>query len=197
MNSDFNDVSAKKESSSRCPPTSNRKQGTHKCPTNAPAQRFLLGEAKALTDLRRVRHINSNTYGPALAQDFLILQQFLLSIRNNALDEAKFSSVKIVEEIHLLQKLIDEKLMAKVLDFFSILRSEMSINREKRILHSIDCGRRKRQAKRLRDVIVFSRHLEIETQGAVTFTSIQTDTSQWTRCQKAVAENLSVSGMER
>jgi hypothetical protein len=152
---------------------------------------------KSLADLRRVRIFNSGVCEPSLAQDSLNLQLFLQSFRNGTLDEAKLSSLKMVEQIRSLQKSMDENLMASILDYFAILQDEMNATREKLISNSADCSRRKREAKRLRDVIIFSRHVQIETQGAVTFTSIQTDNSQWARCQEAVAENLNTPGMER
>ena len=79
-----------------------------------------------------------------MAQNSLILQQFLHSFRNSALDAARFSSIKMVEEIRLRQKLIDEKLMFDVVNYFPTLRSEMYSAREKLILNSADCSRRER-----------------------------------------------------
>ena len=183
----------------RCLSTSAGKRQSLKCSFKSDEYRdtrnFLV--EKSLVDLRRVRILNAGICEPSLAQDSLTLQLFLQSFRNGALDEAKLSSLKMVEEIRFLQKSVDENLMASVLDYFAILQDEMNATREKLILYSADCSRRKREAKRLRDVIIFSRHIKIETQGAVTLTSIQTDTSQWARCQEAVAENLNISGMER
>lgn len=187
------------KSSPRCRSTSDVTRQSLKCSFKSDeyhdTRNFLF--EKALMDLRRVRIFNSGVCEPSVAQDSLTLQLFLQSFRNCALDEAQLSSLKMMEDIRFLQISMDENLMASVLDYFSVLQHEMNATREKAILNSADCSRRKREAKRLRDVIIFSRHMQIETQGAVTLTSIQTDTSKWARCQEAVAENLNIPGMER
>jgi hypothetical protein len=197
MDLDSYNVQAKSYPS--CRSTSDGKRQSLKCSFKSDEYRetrnFLV--EKSLVDLRRVRIFNSGVCEPSFAQDSLTLQLFLQSFRNGALDEAKLSSLKMVEEIRFLQKAMDENLMASVLDYFALLEDEMNVTREKLIVNSADCSRRKREAKRLRDVIIFSRHIKIETQGAVTLTSIQTDTSQWARCLEAVAENLNIPGMER
>lgn len=120
----------------------------------------------ALVDLRRVRFLNSRICEPSADQNSLILQRFLQSFRNNAFDDAQFSSFKMIEDANLLQKIVDAKLMDDVLDYFSILRSEMNSILKKLSLDSADCGRRKRRAKRLRNVNIYSRYIQIETQGA-------------------------------
>ena len=199
-NSNSNHFSVKPRSSYRCRSTSaDKRKPLNYCPLKSDkcsdTQKSL--NEMALVDLRRVRFINSRICEPSADQNSLILQRFLQSFRSSALDEAKFSSFKIIEDISHLQKTVDGMLMDDVLDYFSILKSEMNSNLKKLSLDSADCGRRKRQAKRLRNIVIFSRYIHIETQGAVTLTSIEPDSSQWARCQKAVAENLNISGMER
>ena len=197
--SNSNYFSMKPKSSFRCRSSSGDKRKQLNCPLKSDKCRDTQNSLieMALADLRRVRFINFRICEPSTDQNSLILQRFLQSFRNSALDEAKSSSFKMIEDIKLLQKTVDDKLMDDVLDYFSILRREMNSNLKKLSLNSADCGRRKRQAKRLRNVIIFSRNIQIETQGAVTLTSIEPDSSQWARCQKAVAENLNISGMER
>lgn len=102
----------------------------------------------ALVGFRRVRLINSRICEPSTDQNSLVLQRFLQSFRNSALDEAKSSSFKMIEDVTLLQKIVDDNLMDDVLDYMSILRREMNSNLKKLSLNSADCGRRKRQAKR-------------------------------------------------
>lgn len=151
----------------------------------------------ALDRLKSIRRLNSTVYDKALAHDSITLQHYFDATCRSALHEATYHGGRMTAEVAQLQESADTKLMQCILQYFSILKDEMNSTRERLDEHSVNCCRKRHQAKRLRDIQIFSRHLEIETQGAVSCDLIPCGTSQWTRCGKAIKDNLSISRLQR
>lgn len=150
-----------------------------------------------LERLKNIRHLNSTYYDLSVAHDSVIIQQYLDSSCKCALNEAISSGQKITEEMRQLQESSDSKFMERVLEHFAILKEEMNSTRYNLNLSLIDCNHKKQQAKRLRDMQIYSRHLSIETQGAVSFETIFIGSPQWKRCKKAVKDNINMSRLRR
>lgn len=150
-----------------------------------------------LERLKKIIQLNSNFYDLSIAHDSVIIDQYLDSSCKCALNEATSSRQKIEEEMRRLQESTDSKVMVRVLEYFAILKEEMNSTRNSLKISSIECNQKKHQAKRLRDIQIFSRHLSIETQGAVSFETIPLGSIQWKRCQKAVKDNLHTSRLRR
>lgn len=150
-----------------------------------------------LERLKSIRHLNSTFYDLSVAHDAIIIQQYLDSTCKCALNEAISSGQKITEETRQLQESNDSKFMERALEYFAILKEEMNSTRSSLNVSSIECNHKKQQAKRLRDMQIYSRHLSIETQGAVSFEAIPIGSPQWKRCRKAVKDNLNMSRLRR
>ena len=150
-----------------------------------------------LNRLRNIRHLNSTVNELTITHDSLTLQQYFEAAGKYALDQIRQSNMRTTAEIAQLQESVDAQVMRHVLEYFSILKKDMNLSRERLDEHSIECNRKKHQAKRLRDIQIFAKHLQIETQGAVSFDLIPTGNPQWTRCGKAVKDNLNKSRLNR
>jgi hypothetical protein len=150
-----------------------------------------------LERLKNIKHLNSTFYDLSVAHDSIILQQYLESTCKCALNEAISSGQKVTEGMRQLQESNDSKFMERVLEYFAILKDEMNSTRNSLNVSSIECNHKKQQAKRLRDMQIYARHLSIETQGAVSFEAIPIGSPQWKRCRKAVKDNLNMTRLRR
>ena len=151
----------------------------------------------ALDRLKNLRRLNSTFYDAAIAHDSTTLQQYFDVLCRSALHETTYHSQSMTLGVAQLQESIDTQLMERVLQYFSILKDELNATCERLDEHSVNCTRKKHQAKRLRDIQIFSRHLEIETQGIVTCDLIPAGSSQWARCGKAIKDNLCIPRLQR
>lgn len=163
--------------------------------SNSKLQRSL--RRQTLEKLRNIRMINATVHQLSHKHDSSVMHQLLDSSCNRVLKEVNLTCSKQAEEIRNLVGAVDAKLMGMALEYFSILREETDSTREKLNENSIECNRRKHEAKRLRDLQIFSKHLESETQGCISFNAVACESSHWKRCGKAVQENVSSSGMLR
>ena len=151
----------------------------------------------ALDRLKNLRRLNSTFYDAAIAHDSTTLQQYFDVLCRSALHEATYHGRRMTVEVAQLQESIDTELMERVLQYFSILKDELNTTCERLDEHSVNCTRKKHHAKRLRDIQIFSKHLEVETQGIVTCDLIPAGSSQWTRCGKAIKDNLCIPRLQR
>lgn len=150
-----------------------------------------------LERLKKTRKLNSTVYDLVVAHEAVTLQQYFAAACDTAKNEAASSAAKITDETIQLQESTDTKIMQHLLQYFSILKEEVNSTRERLVRHSVECNRKKHQAKRLRDIQIFANHLQIETHGGVTIESISLGNPQWLRCGKAVKDNLSDSRLRR
>ena len=147
--------------------------------------------------LRNIRKVDTTVYDLSNNHDSCVMHQLLDSSCDRVQKEVHRSGERLAEEIRNLAGTIDAQLMGRTLEYLSMCKEEMGCIREKLNENSIECNRRKHEAKRLRDLHIFSKHLEIETQGCVSFSAVALDSSQWERCGKAVQENVSSPRMLR
>ena len=152
---------------------------------------------QTLKNLRNIRKLDSTVNGLSNSHGSCVMQQLLDSSCDRVQKEVNCSGERLAEEIRNLAGALDAKLMGRTLEYLSMCKNEMGCFREKLTENSVECNRRKHEAKRLRDLHIFSKHLEIETQGCVSFSIVATDSSQWERCRKAVQENVSSPRMLR
>lgn len=129
-----------------------------------------------------------------------------LLARLNHLENGILSTIKSRTELNRLH-VYREKLLAKnvidsnrerfdysalqsILQYSSILQQELydanqALLRERAMKESL-----KDQAKVTRDLLFFSTHLRSETKGKIELTLLPTSTAQFSRCVKAVHDNL-------
>jgi virulence-associated protein VapD len=151
---------------------------------------------KTLVNLKNIRYMNSLIYDSGNNLDSDTLEQLIISATQNALFEANSLSSKTVEDMVQFQKISDVQTMQLLLLYCSTLKDEMNLNIELLDRDTKANNLRKLQAKKLRDIQIFSRHLKVETQGKVYLNMIASESTQWKRCGKAVKENVSISRLQ-
>ena len=136
---------------------------------------------KFLDSLKNIRRLNKAAYDAAVAHDLDHLGAFLETACQVARDEARYALGKTHAEVVHHQQAADALIMHLVLQYFAILRDELNSTRERLDKDAVEFHIMKQQAKRLRDVQIFSRHLRMETQGKVCLEVIDMDSPQ-VRC---------------
>jgi hypothetical protein len=152
--------------------------------------------SQTLVNIQNIRHMNSILYDSGNNLDSDTLEQLINSASQNALYEAYSLASKTTEDMTQLQKMSDVQTMQFLLSYCSILKDEMNFNSELLDKDTVANNLRKLQAKKLRDIQIFSRHLKVETQGKVFLNMIAPESTQWKRCGKAVRENLSLPRLQ-
>lgn len=145
---------------------------------------------KFLDSLKNIRRLNKAAYDTAIAHDTEHISQFFDSTCKLAREEAVYVLGRTREELLQFQQAADAQIMQLVLHYFAILKDELNSTRERLDKDIVEFQIMKQQAKRLRDVQIFSRHLRMETQGKVSIEIIDMDSPQAKRCAKAVRENM-------
>ena len=152
---------------------------------------------QTLKKLRNIRKLDSTVNDLSSSHGSCVMNQLLDSSYDRVQKEINCSGERLAKEIRNLVGALDAKLMGRTLEYLSMCKEEMGCIREKLTENSLGCNRRKHEAKRLRDLHIFSKHLETETQGCVSFSTVAPDSNQWERCGKAVQENVSSPRMLR
>lgn len=152
--------------------------------------------SKTLVNLKKIRYMNSLIYDSGNNLDSDTLEQLIISATQSIFSEANSLSSKTVEDMVQFQKISDVRTMQLLLMYCSTLKDEMNLNIELSDRDTKANNLRKLQAKKLRDIQIFSRHLKVETQGKVYLNMIASESTQWKRCCKAVKENLSPSRLQ-
>ena len=133
---------------------------------------------KFLDSLKNIRRLNKAAYDAAVTHDVDHLVAFLEAACQVARDDARYTLGKTHEELIHHQQTADAQIMHLVLQYFAILRDELNSTRERLDKDAVEFHIMKQQAKRLRDVQIFSRHLRMETQGKVCLEVIDVDSPQ-------------------
>ena len=145
---------------------------------------------KFLDSLKNIRRLNKAVADTAIKHDVEHITQFFETSCKLAREEAGYTMGKTREELVQFQQIADAQIMQLVLQYFAILKEELNATRERLDKDIGEFVIMKQQAKRLRDVQIFSRHLRMETQGKVALEIIDMDSPQAKRCAKAVRENM-------
>ena len=145
---------------------------------------------KLFDSLKSVRRLNKSYYESLIQHDVIVIKRLIESACENALDKASLSSRKAIDEAVQFQLSSDARMMQLVLEYFSILKDEMHATRSRLEFDQVEGQRQKQQAKRLRDVKIFARHLGMETQGKVFLNLLDPNSSQAKRCSTAIRENM-------
>jgi len=98
---------------------------------------------------------------------------------------------RIMNELLNLQKSSDANLMQLMLQYFNIMKDELIVAKDNLIRHALECNLQKRQAEVLKDMKIFAHYLYLETKGKVSIKSLDSESSQFKRCRKAVQDNVS------
>ena len=153
----------------------------------------LIQGKRFLDSLRNIRDLHSAIYDKIVHIDNQSLACFIEASCREKVEYFEALLKRAMDDVSRLQYTADAKLMELVLQYFAILKDELNTTRER--LHSSfsDGIFLKQQAKKLRDIQIFGKHLNIETKGNVTLEVLDIDSLQYKRCAKAIRENLKES----
>lgn len=98
------------------------------------------------------------------------------------------------------QRRFEAKAMQLVLRYYTILHNELRSSKKMLSKEKSEKGVLFKQAKILRDVRMFASHIIVESRGKISFSMLPPDSQQFSRCVKAVIDNVNahrsiVSGM--
>jgi hypothetical protein len=143
-----------------------------------------------LGDLRKMRRLSRAITSERISVDVSASMKLLQNAKSRLLKQ-----LALLKEQHV-RKVIDEgdkmdaSLMQWVLQYFAVLREELVDSRMRLKGDDEQYTALSRQSKMHRDLLSFAYRLNIETKGAVSLSAVEQNTSQYTRCRKAVMDSL-------
>lgn len=106
------------------------------------------------------------------------------------LSQIKMLNSVTVAKLSQYQRLFESSMMQLVLDYFTILKSEVDACKGKNSTDALEQEILMKQAVVLRDIRLFACHLLVESRGQLSLSMLGIDTPQFTRCVKAVTDNV-------
>ncbi len=159
------------------------------CDVDAKTQERLFDEH--LASLRSLLKLTRIRFEHALKHDIVYLNDSLTLAVDSQLDMLDCEKQRIMNELLNLQKSADANVMQLVLQYFNIMKEELTTAKDNLIKYALECNLLKRQALVLRDMKIFGHYLYLETKSKVCITSLDQESSQFKRCRKAVKDNIS------
>ncbi len=133
-------------------------------------------------------------------------------VRKNLTHAAKLEKKNVEESIHMaidaqvhalecertrlfgamdrLQQSSDANAAQVVIQYFNLMKTELEENRKLLYAAALEAEMLKKQARVRRDVMMFSHYLKYETKDRVKVMSLESESSQFKRCRKAVNDSL-------
>ncbi len=146
---------------------------------------------KSIKNWSNLRKLSRIRYDRNMKHNSALLPNSIELMIKSQIYAAECDLKRIETELLSLQKSSNKKLMTYVLQYYAILKNELTVVRDELVSLALATSKQKRQALTLKDIKIFSYYLKYETKQKVCVTTLEADTSQFKRCKKAIKDNIS------
>ena len=146
--------------------------------------------SEKLSHLRDLRTIQRRVYEGQIFFERKMAPEKLRAVQQQALSKIEELTNRIKDGVQKIVKGLEVAMMKGTLQYFSLIKQEMIFTSERRKDSHESFQREVDDAKTIRDLLLFSKHVAEESRGCISLSYMEKDSTQFKRCEKAVLDNI-------